>query len=339
MKNKVLITGMAGLLGSNFSRYLINKGYDVIGIDNFSGGYKENLPEGAKCADIDLADLEAVDKFFAEEKPEYVYHFAAYAAEGLSPFIRKHNYTNNLICSANLITCSINHDVKKFIFTSSMATYGSENIPPFKEDMQPKPIDPYGVAKYAVEMDLKLAHDQFGLNYSIIRPHNVVGVYQNIWDRYRNVIGIFIRKAINNEDLTIFGDGLQKRAFSDMKYYNEPFEKLMFDFDGEIFNLGADKERTLLETAQLVQKCAKKYGFNPGIVHLEERHEAKSAYSNHDKAKKLLNFKDETDLEKTIDEMFKWALTQPNRELKKMDYEICKNIYSYWSDVNQKKSA
>lgn len=239
MKAKVLITGMAGLLGSNFSRHLLAEGYDVVGIDDFSGGYKENLADGAKCVNINLADLEAVDRFFRDEKPDYVYHFAAYAAEGLSPFIRKYNYTNNLICSANLITSSINHDVKKFIFTSSMATYGRENTPPFTEDMQPKPLDPYGVAKYAVEMDLKLAKEQFGLSYSIIRPHNIVGKYQNIWDRYRNVVGIWIRKAMHNEPLTIFGDGLQTRAFSDVKYYFKPFEQLMYEYDGEIFNLGA----------------------------------------------------------------------------------------------------
>lgn len=331
MSYKVLITGIAGLLGSNFSRYLQSRGaYEVIGIDDFSGGYKENLANGIKCANINLADLSAVDKFFAKENPDFVYHFAAYAAEGLSPFIRKYNYTNNLICSANLITSSINYDVQKFIFTSSMATYGAENIPPFTEDMQPKPLDPYGVAKYAVEMDLKLAYEQFGLNYSIIRPHNIIGKFQNIWDRYRNVIGIWIRKSMRNEPLTIFGDGLQTRAFSDVKYYFVPFEKLMFEYNGEIFNLGADKERTILEAANLVQRCAKNFGFNPNIVALEPRHEAKFAFCNHDKAKKLLDFKDETDFETTINEMFEWALTQPNHKVKNMSYETEKKIYSFW---------
>ena len=265
MKSKVLITGIAGLLGSNFSRHLLKRGYEVIGIDDFSGGYKENLSEGVQCLNINLADLKAVDQFFREQRPDYVYHFAAYAAEGLSPFIRKYNYTNNLICSANLITSSLNYDVKKFIFTSSMATYGRENTPPFTEDMQPKPLDPYGVAKYAVEMDLKLAHEQFGLSYTIIRPHNIVGIYQNLWDRYRNVIGIWIRKAIHNEPLTIFGDGQQTRAFSDVDFYYEPFEKVMYDYSGEIFNLGADKERTILETAHLVRDCAHNFGFNPDL--------------------------------------------------------------------------
>lgn len=147
---KVLITGIAGLLGSHFSRYLLAKGYDVVGIDDFSGGFRENLAEGIYCSTLNLADLNAVDKFFKEQKFDYVYHFAAYAAEGLSPFIRKFNYTNNLISSANLITSSINYDVKKFIFTSSMAVYGNKNTPPFTEDMQQCPLDPYGVAKYAL---------------------------------------------------------------------------------------------------------------------------------------------------------------------------------------------
>ena len=330
MKTKVLITGVAGLLGSNFSRYLLKEGYEVVGIDDFSGGYRENLAEGVKCVNINLADLEAVDKFFREEKPEYIYHFAAYAAEGLSPFIRKYNYTNNLICSANLITSAIKYDIKKFIFTSSMATYGRENTPPFVETMQPKPLDPYGVAKYAVEMDLKLASEQFGLNYTIIRPHNIIGCYQNIWDRYRNVIGIWIRKSMHNESLTIFGDGLQTRAFSDVAYYFKPFEQVMYKYSGEIFNLGADKERTLLSAAQTVQKCAANFGFKPDIIHLEPRHEAKFAFCNHDKAKKLLNFVDGTDFEKTVNNMFEWALTQPDHPVKNMKYELEKNIYSFW---------
>ena len=330
MKSKVLITGIAGLIGSHFSRYLLSQGYDVIGIDNFSGGYKENLPEGVKCQGIDLSDLAQVDKLFSRERPSFVCHFAAYAAECLSPFLRNFNYTNNLISSANLITSSINYDVEKFIFTSSMAVYGEENSPPFKEDMQPRPVDPYGIAKYAVEMDLKQAQDQFGLKYSIIRPHNVIGVYQNIWDKYRNVIGIWIRQAIRGEDITVYGDGLQKRAFSDMKYLNEPVEKLLSDFEGEIFNLGSDNEISILEAAKTLKKVAEKYGFNPEIIHLEPRHEVKYAFSNHNKAKQLLNFKDETDLEKSMDEMFNWALKQPEHNVSQMKYETTKNIYSYW---------
>src|SRR3990167_10956226 len=190
--SKVLITGVAGLIGSHFSKYLCDKGYEVYGIDNLSGGYKEFINYQVRFYEIDLLKLES--SFFNRIKPDYVYHFAAYAAEGLSPFIRNFNYSNNLLCSVNIINECIKHDVKKIIFTSSMAVYG-EGQPPFTEDQIPNPSDPYGVSKYAVEMDLKLAYEHFGLTCSIVRPHNVIGIRQNIWDKYRNVIGIWIRKC------------------------------------------------------------------------------------------------------------------------------------------------
>jgi len=330
---KVLITGVAGLIGSHFSKYLLDKGYEVIGIDDLSGGYLDyidkRLIKSKKFYKNCLTDKITLDKIFKKHKPDYVYHFAAYAAEGLSPFIRNYNYTNNLICSINVINECLKNDVKKIIFTSSMAVYG-EGQPPFTEKQIPSPVDPYGIAKYTVEMDLKQAYEQFGLKYNIIRPHNIIGPQQNIWDRYRNVIGIWIRQVLDYKDITIFGDGHQKRAFSDIKYYMAPFKKLMNGHDCDIFNLGADQEFEIIEAAKLVQKIAKKFDYNSKIVHLEPRHEVKLAYCNHDKAKKLLAFKDSTSLEKTITEMFTWAKEQPKRKIKKMDYEVDKDMYSFW---------
>jgi UDP-glucose 4-epimerase len=326
---KVLITGAAGLLGANFSRHLLNKGYKVVGIDDLSGGYEDSVPSEMTFYKQDLSNRKAVEEIFSSEKPDYVFHFAAYAAEGLSPFIRNYNYTNNILSSANVINACINNEIKKVVFTSSMAVYGVGN-PPFTESQLPTPEDPYGIAKYAVEMDLKLAHEMFGLKYSIVRPHNVVGIYQNIWDRYRNVIGIWIRKALAGEPLTIFGDGTQIRAFSDIKFYMDPFEKLMTAHDGEIFNIGADKHYTINEAAEAVINVAKELGINATKVHLEPRNEVHTAYCDHTKAHKLLGFKDNTDLHETIMKMFKWAQEQPNRPMKNMDYEIEKNMYSFW---------
>ena len=328
--SKVLITGSAGLLGSHFTRFLLDKGfYEVVGLDNLTGGYADFTDERLKFYDIDLNDTEALDEMFKKEKFDYVYHFAAYAAEGLSPFIRNFNYTNNLVCSVNIINNCIKYDVKKLIFTSSMAVYG-HGIPPFTEEQVPTPADPYGIAKYSVEMDLHQAHEQFGLDFAIARPHNVVGIYQNIWDKYRNVIGIWIRNTLNKEPILVYGDGMQKRAFSDIKSYMEPFEKLMTQNSGETFNIGSDREYTLLEVAQMVQRIGKEFGYDPEIKHVESRVEVKDAYCNHDKAKKLLGFKDVTDLEPLLREMFIWAKDQPNREIKKMEYEIEKRIYSFW---------
>ena len=179
-------------------------------------------------------------------------------------------------------------------------------------------------------MDLKQAHEQFGLRYTITRPHNVVGIYQNIWDKYRNVIGIWIRRVLRGETIQIFGDGEQKRAFSDIRYCMKPFEKLMTTGDGEVFNLGSDKEYTLNEVAKIIQEIAWDSGKYSKIEHLEQRHEVKNAYCNHQKAKVLLDFKDKTDLQQTIREMFTWAKDQPDREIKQMDYEIDKGMYSFW---------
>lgn len=316
---KVLLTGVAGLIGSHMAEHLIAKGYEVYGIDDLSGGYIESVPKKVKFHRGDLLDTGFLAEVFEYVKPDYVYHFAAYAAEGLSPFIRNFNYTNNLIASVNVINECIKHSAK-IIFSSSMAVYGDQR-PPFVETMVPKPVDPYGIAKYAVEMDLKQAHDQFGLRYSIVRPHNVIGIRQNIWDKYRNVIGIWILRALHGRLIQIFGDGTQTRAFSDVKYILEPLEKLMTTGDGEIFNLGSDKPYSLNEVSAMM---------DVEFEHVEPRHEVKNAHCSHGKAKLLLGFNDETDIQKTIKEMFTWAKTQPNRRVKSMKYEINKNIYKSW---------
>ena len=328
--SKVFVTGCAGLLGANYARHLLQNGHEVIGIDDLSGGYKAFVPKGEKFTFVKL-NLERRKKLvdlFEEHKPDLLFHFAAYAAEGLSPFIRNYNYRNNLICSANLINECIKQNTK-VVFTSSMAVYG-EQEPPFTEDKRPQPIDPYGIAKYAVECDLKLAHEQFGLRYNIVRPHNVLGIYQNIWDRYRNVIGIFIRKTLNGIPILVYGDGEQTRAFSDIQYYMEPFDRLLTEYDGETFNIGADKYFTLNEVAEAVQKVGKKYGYEVPIEHGEPRHEVKHAYCDHTKAKSMLQFSDGTNLDDLIESMFVWAMKQPNRKVKNMEYEVTKDIYDYW---------
>lgn len=333
---RVLVTGCAGLLGANYTRHLISQGHEVLGIDDLSGGHKDFIPSSRTTNNFtffkfNLENRKKVSEIFKQHKPGVVFHFAAYAAEGLSPFIRNYNYRNNLISSVNLINECISHD-SKIVYTSSMAVYGDQS-PPFTEDMSPRPIDPYGIAKYAVEQDLRVAGEQFGLRYNIVRPHNVLGIYQNAWDRYRNVIGIFIRKAIDNQPILVYGDGEQTRAFSDIKYYMNPFDKLLTDeYNGHIFNIGADKHFSINEVAETVRTVAKKYGYNVSIEHGEPRHEAKHAYCDHSKAKKLLGFNDRTDLNALIEEMFLWVKGQPRRKVKNMEYEVTKNIYRYWKE-------
>ena len=327
---KIFVTGCAGLLGANYTRHLLANGHHVVGIDDLSGGYKAFVAKGEnfEFKKFNLERRKKVVELFEEHNPDVLVHFAAYAAEGLSPFIRNYNYRNNLICSANLINECINHKTK-MIFTSSMAVYGGQQTP-FTEDKQPQPIDPYGVAKYAVECDLKMAETQFGLRYNIIRPHNVLGRYQNIWDRYRNVIGIFIRKTLNGEPILVYGDGEQTRAFSDIQYYMEPFDILLTEHDGEIFNICADKFFSLNQVAETVQSIGKKYGYDVPIEHGPPRHEVKHAYCDHTKAKNLLKFQDSTKLEELIEDVFVWAMKQPKRKVKDMEYEVTDGIYEYW---------
>jgi UDP-glucose 4-epimerase len=327
---KILITGGAGMIGSVLSRFFLDKKYSIIIIDDLSGGFIENLPNGIKFYIGNICDANFINKVFEIEKPEYVIHCAAYAAEILSPFIRNYNYTNNLIGSINIINASINNDVKKLINFSSFATYG-DGTPPFKESDPRQPKDCYGIAKLAVEMDLKEAYEHFGLKYSTVLPHNVVSKYQNYWDRYRNAIAIWIRQCANNENITIFGDGQQTRAFSDCKFICEPIEKLLYNFDGETFNVGSDNPITIKDAAQLVLKIGKGFGFNQSkLVFLEQRKEVVHAYCDHEKAKNLLGFKDNTNLEFLIKEMFEFYLTLKPIDVEYMDYEINKNMYSFW---------
>ena len=328
---KILITGVAGLLGSRLADFILkNTNHKVIGIDDLSGGYIENIPKGVDFRKFNLTDLHALDGLFQNIKPDIIYHFAAYAAEGLSPFIRKYNYENNLISSTNLITCSIKHDIKRFVFASSMSVYGNKYEPPFHEDLQQYPIDPYGVAKFSVEQDLKIAYEQHGLAYTIVRPHNFYGQNQNIWDKYRNVLGIWMYQIINDMQPTIFGDGEQVRAFSYVDDSLIPFwnASQRDECIGEIINLGGIKEYTINEACNTLIKVT---GTNLKPLYLEERHEAKHAWSTWEKSIKLLDFEHKIDLEEGLTKMWKWAQTQPNRErFVWSEYELEKGIYEFW---------
>ena len=333
---KIVVTGVAGLLGSRLAQYILETtDHEVIGIDDLSGGYTENIPEGVDVYKFNLTDLHALDGLFRKHNPDIVYHFAAYAAEGLSPFIRKYNYENNLIASTNLITCSIKCNVDRFVFASSMSVYGNRYEPPFHEDLQQFPIDPYGVAKFSVEQDLKIAYEQHGLKYTIVRPHNFYGINQNIWDKYRNVLGIWMYQILNNQRPTIFGDGEQVRAFSYVDDSIVPFwnASQRDECVDQIINLGGIKEYTINEACSVLLKVT---GTELKPIYLEERHEAKHAWSTWEKSVKLLDFKHEIDLEEGLTKMWEWAKKQPNRDrFVWPKYELEKGIYEFWK--NEKK--
>jgi UDP-glucose 4-epimerase len=329
-KPTVLITGVAGLLGSRLADYLIeNDIATVIGIDDLSGGYHENINKDVVFYNIKLNSAPpAVDQVFSTHRPDYVYHFAAYAAEGLSPFIRVYNYQNNLISTTVVVNNCIKYEVRRLVFASSMAVYGN-NKAPFSEDLQPAPIDPYGVAKYACEMDIQTAGRQHGLDWCIIRPHNVYGIKQNIWDKYRNVLGIWMYQHLNGHPMTIFGDGKQKRAFSYIDDSVASLWKAAIEpkASKEIINLGGIHETTINEAAATLIKI-----IGEGEVqHLEGRHEVKYAWSTYQKSIDILGFEHRTDLETGLTEMWNWAKTKPMKTRMVWDaYEIENGLYDFW---------
>jgi len=327
---KILITGNAGLLGSRLADWIIeNKKIEVVGIDDLSGGYIENVNNKVKFFNKNLAE-DDISEIFDKYRPDIVYHMAAYAAEGLSPFIRMFNYKNNLLATANIVNNCIKYDVKRLVFTSTMAVYGyGNNLPPFHEDLVPQPIDPYGIAKYGCELDIKVAGKQHGLDWCIIRPHNVYGVKQNLWDKYRNVLGIWMYQKMNNMPMTIFGDGEQKRAFSYIDDCLEPLWKsgVSPEASKEIINLGGIREYSINEACKILREVIG----GSEVIKLEKRHEVKYAYPTYQKSIDLLDYKESVTLEAGLSHMWDWAQKQPSRErLAWSSYEIEKGIYDFW---------
>lgn len=302
-----LVTGGAGFIGAHVTNRLIEKGHKVVVLDDLSGGFEDNVHSKAIFIEGSIVDKELIENIFNKYKFDYVYHLAAYAAEGLSHFIRRFNYENNLIGSINLINQSILHKVKCFVFTSSIAVYGAGQLP-MREELTPMPEDPYGIAKFAVEMDLKAAHEMFGLNYIIFRPHNVYGEFQNIGDRYRNVIGIFMNQLLQGKSLTIFGDGKQTRAFS---YIDDVAPHIAESVSipeayNETFNIGGDIDYSvneLAETVMGVMNLKQKINYQPA------RNEVLHAYSDHSKAIRTfgLNAENFVTLENGIQKMASWV--------------------------------
>jgi UDP-glucose 4-epimerase len=330
MNKTVLITGVAGLLGSRLADWIIDHHPEckVVGIDDLSGGYKENINPKVEFWQMNLVE-HPIENCFEVNKFDYVFHFAAYAAEGLSPFIRCFNYDNNLKATARIVNECIKHDVKRLVFTSTLAVYGQGYGGIFDETQTPKPIDPYGVAKYACEMDIQIAGEQHDLDWCIIRPHNVYGIKQNVWDKYRNVLGIWMYQHLNNQPITIFGDGEQTRAFSYIDDSLEPLWKaaILPQASKEIINLGGIEEYSIKEASQVLAEILG--GIE--VTHLEGRHEVKHSIPTYQKSVDILGFEHKTSLKDGLTAMWNWVKVQPMKDRFVWDkYEIDKGIYSFW---------
>lgn len=334
MKN-VLVTGGAGFIGSHVAEALLRSGFKVVVLDDLSGGFTENLPKGAVFVNGSVTDHILVDSLFKEHRFSFVFHLAAYAAEGLSHFIKRFNYENNLIGSVNLINASVNAGtVECFVFTSSIAVYGRNQVP-MTEALVPQPEDPYGIAKYAVEQDLHETLEMFGLNHVVFRPHNVYGERQNIGDPYRNVIGIFMRQILQGKPLTIFGDGKQMRAFS---YIDDVAPIIAACIDrpsswNQVYNIGADQPWTVLDLAQRV--CSAMGQEHPNLFHAAARNEVQIAYASHDKVKRVFgDLIQNVHLDEGITRMADWVKRNEIRSGQKFkNIEVTMNMPPAWQKL------
>ena len=326
-----LVTGAAGFLGSHLVRALLaQQRVRVVALDDLSGGFRHNVPDGVEFVEGSIVDHQALASLFERYRFKFVYHLAAYAAEGLSHFIRRFNYTNNVIGSMNVINEAVRAQVDCFVFTSSIAVYGA-TPPPMREDQTPRPEDPYGIAKFAVELDLAAAHEMFGLPYVIFRPHNVYGEYQNLGNPYRNVIGIFMNHVLQGKPLPIFGDGAQRRAFS----YVGDLAPVIAEApwvgaaQNHVFNIGADASCSVRDLAAEVAAAMGRSG-HP-VEHLPPRKEVVLAYSDHSKVKRTFGDHAETSLREGLARMAAWAWKEGVQQGKPFDaVELTRNMPPSW---------
>lgn len=325
-----LITGGAGFIGSHVAKHCLALGHKVVVLDDLSGGFADQVPEGASLVEGSVTDKALIARLFLEHQFDYVYHLAAYAAEGLSHFIRGFNYTVNLVGTVNLVNEAVKAETKCFVFTSSIAVYGKGQVP-MEEDMVPRPEDPYGISKYAAELDLAAAHEMFGLPYVVFRPHNVYGDHQNLGDPYRNVLGIFMNQLMQGAPLTVFGDGEQTRAFSHIDDVAPHISRSVNvpEAFNQVINIGADQPYSVNRLALTVMR---EFGRDVPIRHLPMRNEVLEAYASHEKARRLLGAEPGVGLEDGVHRMAKWARTAGARKGKPFDnIEIRKNLPPSWA--------
>ena len=312
-----LVSGVGGFIGSHLAAELCAQGKSVIGLDDLSGGFLENIPPGVRFVQGSVNDAALLARLFEQYRFDYVFHLAAFAAERLSHFVRLFNYQTNLLGAVRLINASINcGTVKCLVFSSSTAVYGG-GVARATEQTTPKPADPYGISKCSVELELAAARAMFGLNSIVFRAHNVYGPGQHIGDPHRNIVGIFMRQSLLGEPLTVLADGSQTRAFT---YISDVAPAMACCVErpeayNQVFNIGSDRPCSLLELARLVCRTM---GTDCAIRFLPTRPEAPQPRCSHEKARAVFgdvlgNVALETGLAKMAEWVRRTGVRQPPR--------------------------
>ena len=328
MTRNVLVTGAAGFMGSWLVDQLVDEGYDVMGVDNLLGGYERNINQKSKFVKLDLRDFKAVQDLCKDV--DVIYHLAAYAAEGQSVFSPAAINDINVTPMNNLLVAAINNNVRRFVFTSSMAVYGAQT-PPFDETMERRPEDPYGVGKAYCEQMLEIFGRTYGLEYTVLRPHNVYGPRQNIYDPYRNVLGIWMNRIMRKLPPMIYGDGEQTRAFSYVNDIISCIIKAGFAdaANKQTINIGSDEVVSVNEACDLIMDIT---GARFKPTYIEERpNEVKHAYCTVQKSIDILQYKTKYRLKDGLREMYSWAKkVGPQEPTYTLPLEITKNAPTVW---------
>tara|TARA_B100001175_G_scaffold312797_1_gene319387 strand:+ start:53 stop:1057 length:1005 start_codon:yes stop_codon:yes gene_type:complete len=313
----VFITGIAGFLGANLAQFYLDKGFTVSGNDNLVGGEIENIDlKRINFYKIDCENLGELKK--AMKGVDVVCHTAAYAHEGLSSFSPTLICSNNVTGSTSVFTAAIQNKVRRVVYCSSMARYGNISTP-YKEIDTPKPVDPYGVSKLAAENILKILSRTHGIEYNIAVPHNIIGPKQKYDDPYRNVVSIMTNLMLQDRQPIIYGDGDQKRTFSDIDDCLFCLDKLITDpeIKSEVINIGPDEE--YISINQLFEIISNKLKFNKDAKYMPPRpNEVKYSTCSADKARKILGYKTTYSLDQSIDKVINFI---KSKGIKKFQYE------------------
>lgn len=308
---KILVTGAAGFLGSHLCDRLL--GYEVVGIDNMIGGDPLNVPNHVDLRRFDLSDLDKLT--MAMDGVDLVYHTACTAYEGLSVFSPSLVVQNTTQISVNVMTAAIRCGVKRVVHCSSMARYGAQKAP-FTEDMEPKPQDPYGIAKLAAERLLQNLAEVHGVELVIAVPHNIIGPKQKYDDPFRNVASIMTNLMLQGRQPIVYGDGSQTRCFSDVDEDIDILMTLGFsDCAGEIFNIGPDKgEVTILE---LATRIARLLDFDLQPIYMPGRpQEVKHANCSADKIRKWFGWEQSIPLDVSLKKIITYIENRGPRHFK-----------------------